>query len=463
VTHQAFDVVVAGGGMAGASVAAALGELGYSVLVAEPGLDGGKRLAGELIHPPGASDLSQLGLLPSLERAGGVPIRGFAVWTNSIEPRSDAPETHRAPGGTGAACVLPYAEVSGLADHGLAVEHRAMTDALLRVVGERPHVSVWIGARVTALDLADPHEVAVTLSRDGQDVRVRARLLVAADGGSSHVRAMARIGSTRTRLSTMVGYTVEGDVPCPGFANVFVGPVPVLAYQFQAGSVRVMFDLRKEARGVTPSGVEPSHVAALPEPFRSAVRRAVDSQQPLVSASYSLVPDAVIKGRLVLVGDAAGCCHPLTATGLSVCTRDARRLRQALQEHGGDVPTALRRYAELREGPQRTRLALASALYEAFSSPTPEMRVLRRGLLRYWARSRRGRAVSMALLSTHESRMGVMATEYARVAGYSFLELARRRGASRESLGARGRAVVGLSRATVRYAAAALSGFYSPR
>ena len=448
--------------MAGASVAAALGELGYAVLVVEPGLDGGKRLAGELIHPPGASDLSQLGLLPSLQRAGGVPIRGFAVWTDAIEPRSDAPETHRASGGTGAACVLPYAEVSGLADHGLAVQHRAMTDALLRAVGERPHVSVWIGARVTALDLADAHGVAVTLSRDGQDVRVRARLLVAADGGSSHVRAMARIGSTRTRLSTMVGFTVEGDVPCPGFANVFVGPVPVLAYQFQAGSVRVMFDLRKEARGVTPSGVEPSHVAALPEPFRSAVRRAVDSQQPLVSASYSLVPDTVIKGRLVLVGDAAGCCHPLTATGLSVCTRDARRLRQALQEHGGDIPAALRRYAELREGPQRTRLALASALYEAFSAPTPEMRVLRRGLLRYWARSRRGRAASMALLSTHESRMGVMATEYARVAGYGFLELARWR-ASRESLGARGRAVFGLSRATVRYAVAALSWLYSPR
>jgi 2-polyprenyl-6-methoxyphenol hydroxylase-like FAD-dependent oxidoreductase len=463
VTPQAFDVVVAGGGMAGASVAAALGELGYAVLVAEPGLDGGKRLAGELIHPPGASDLSQLGLLPSLERAGGVPIRGFAVWPDSIEPRPDASETHRAPVGTEAACVLPYDEVSGLADHGLAVEHGAMTGALLRAVAERPHVSVWMGARVTALDLADADGVAVTLSRDGQDVRIRSRLLVAADGGSSHVRAMAGIGSTRTRLSTMVGFAVEGDVPWPGFANVFVGPVPVLAYQFQAGSVRVMFDLRKEARGVTAFGVEPSHVAVLPEPFRSAVRRAVDSQQPLVSASYSLVPDAVIKGRLVLVGDAAGCCHPLTATGLSVCTRDARRLRQALQERGGDVPAALRRYAELREGPQRTRVALASALYEAFSAPTPEMRVLRRGLLRYWARSRRGRAVSMALLSTHESRMGVMAIEYARVAGYSFLELTRRRGASRESLGARGRAVVGLSRATVRYAAAALSGRYSPR
>ena len=98
--------------MAGASVAAALGELGYAVLVAEPGLDGGKRLAGELIHPPGASDLSQLGLLPSLERAGGVPIRGFAVWPDSIEPgrrrRTGRPEGRR----RRASCPTPRSRVS---------------------------------------------------------------------------------------------------------------------------------------------------------------------------------------------------------------------------------------------------------------------------------------------------------------------------------------------------------------
>ena len=101
--------------MAGASVAAALGELGYAVLLAEPGLDGAKRLAGELIHPPGASDLAQLGLLPSLERAGGVPIRGFAVWPDSIEPRSDAPQTHGGPGGSGGGvcrCPTPRFRVS---------------------------------------------------------------------------------------------------------------------------------------------------------------------------------------------------------------------------------------------------------------------------------------------------------------------------------------------------------------
>ena len=73
------DVVVAGGGFAGASVAAALGESGYEVLVVEPGLDRTKRLAGELIHPPGATDLATLGLCDRLRRGSVVPVHGFAV------------------------------------------------------------------------------------------------------------------------------------------------------------------------------------------------------------------------------------------------------------------------------------------------------------------------------------------------------------------------------------------------
>jgi 2-polyprenyl-6-methoxyphenol hydroxylase-like FAD-dependent oxidoreductase len=441
--------------MAGASVAAAMGELGFAVLVAEPGMDASRRLAGELIHPPGAGDLARLGLLSCLERAGGVPVKGFAVWGDAIEPRLSALGTR----GSSAASVLPYADVSGLAGHGMALEHRAMTEALLATVVERPRITLWMGARVTALGLGAADAVDVTLSHEGREVTVRARLLVAADGGSSHVRAMAGIRSARTRLSTMIGFAVEGAPPCPEYANVFAGPVPVLAYQFQRGSVRVMFDLRREARSDAPARVDASHLDVLPEPFRAAVRRAVDGEPPLVSASYSMIPEAVVKGRVVLVGDAAGCCHPLTATGLTVCTRDALRLHQSLAERAGDIPAALADYAKRRQGPQRTRVALAGALYEAFANASPEMRILRRGLLRYWARSRRGRAVSMALLSTHESRMGVMAAEYARVAGYGLLELLRRTGAARESLRFRGRAAYGLSRSTVRYAAAALAEF----
>ena len=57
--------------------------------------------------------------------------------------------------------------------------------------------------------------------------------------------------------------------------------------------------------------------------------REEETQLRAVVDYQAAIPDRVVEDRLVLVGDAGGCCHPLTATGLSVCTRDALRLRDA--------------------------------------------------------------------------------------------------------------------------------------
>jgi flavin-dependent dehydrogenase len=180
------------------------------------------------------------------------------------------------------------------------------------------------------------------------------------------------------------------------------------------------------------------------------------AQRPLVSHSHHIVPERVVAGRVVLLGDAAGCCHPLTATGLSVCTRDAWRLREAVEDSAGDIRAALQRYATDREEPQRTRLAVAEALYEIFVGGTPDARLLRRGLLRYWKSSPRARAASMALLTTHEGRMSAMAREYAHVVGHALpglFSLDGRR--DLRSLAARGRVTVALSRRALRFAGAA--------
>jgi squalene monooxygenase len=120
--HMSYDVIIAGGGIAGSSVAAALGEFGCRVLLIEPGLHHPRRLAGELIHPRGVSDLSNLGLLGSLEQVGGVPVHGFAALPSPY--------------------LLPYKDVPGLATHGLAIEHAIMAEALLFVVSKLPHVTI---------------------------------------------------------------------------------------------------------------------------------------------------------------------------------------------------------------------------------------------------------------------------------------------------------------------------------
>ena len=352
------DVIIAGGGVAGSAVAAALGEFGYRVLLIEPGLQYAKRLAGELIHPPGVSYLSKLGLLGFLEEAGGVPVNGFAV----------LPGPH----------VLPYKDVPGLTTQGLAIEHTTMAETLLDAVSKLPHVTLWRGARITGLDLSKTAHATVTVSHEGSEDQLHTQLLVAADGRSSHLRGMAGIRHKQKQLSSMVGYTLKHSrLPQPGFGHVFSGgPSPVLAYELGNGDTRIMFDVPDPEQ--SKAGLD-----ALPRVLRRDVEEAMQTQTPLRAANYSVIPEAVIKGRMVCVGDAGGCCHPLTATGLSACVRDAMLLQKALRETASHIPKALRRYVRLREGPQRTRLISAKVLYDVFRAQSPEMRLLRQGLFRY--------------------------------------------------------------------------------
>ena len=441
-TRSAVDVVIAGGGVAGVAAAAALGEFGYHVLLVEPGLDGHKRLAGELIHPPGVRDLAELGLLPAVERPGTRSVVGFAVVADA---NADA---H----------LLPYGELPGLRRHGFTIDHATLRTALLDAASALPHVTVSLGARVTGLDL-DGAAATITINGPLGTTRLRTQLVVGADGATSNVRRLAGIGHTRSRISHMVGYVLRGArLPYPGFGNIFLGGVaPSLAYAIGDDAVRVMFDVPDNPDALAALQRNPAYLAALPAPFRDDVCAAIETQPRLVSVNHSVVPDTVIRQRLVLAGDAAGCCHPLTATGLTASTRDAIRLRDALRKSGGDIPAAARAYAAAREGPERTREALAEALYRAFVAQTPEMRLLRHGLLRFWKHSRRGRAASMALLSTHEGRMSRMALSYAHVTGHALIALIGRRGADEVPTLGRRRAVLALWRSALHHLYASIA------
>jgi squalene monooxygenase len=391
------DVIIAGGGAAGVAMAAALAEFGYDVIIVEPGLARAKRLAGELIHPPGVADLNELGLLSCLEKSGATFIHGFAVFDNAATAEGSKP-VHSEP------YLLPYSTSGNHEKHGLAIEHSVLGEALLGAIANFPRVTVWTDARVTAIDLSQNNAAAVSITRGGSECQMQAQLLIAADGRNSRLCHMAGIAQKQVHISNMIGYSLRDiPLPQPGFGHVFIGG---------------------------------------------------PAQTPLRAANCCIIPETVIKGRLVCAGDAGGCCHPLTATGLSACTRDAMRLKQALHETSGDITAALRRYATLRQGPQRTRLAGAEVLYEVFKAQTPEANLMRQGLLTYWRRNARGRAATIALLSTEEDRTSVLIREYIQVCRYALPPLihwnSRTGGRVTDT---RSHAMFGLSRAFLKFLA----------
>lgn len=376
-----------------------MAQLGLRTLLADAGQDRHKMLAGELLHPVAVEELTAFGFREALG-GGGAPIVGFAV--------VDRART----------ALLPYAP----GNRGLGIEHHALVLPLLDILERRGDVDVRRHTRVSFLS-DGPDGVEVSISTGGRSERVRARMLVAADGRASPLRRAVGIPEQHDRLSTMVGVLVDASaLPHPGRGHLFIGgPAPVLAYPISSTRARVMVDL---PLGSTPDQMrEPEILSGVPEPLRQAILDALEHATPLVAASETRQLEAAYKGHVVLVGDAAGCCHPLSASGIASAVRDSRALERAMRTATNDVPRALAAYARARRPANRTRIALASALYEAFCSETAEMAALRVGLFRYWERSPTGTRTSMSLLSTRETRMSVMAREYARVVAHGLVAL----------------------------------------
>ena len=402
-----IDVIVGGAGVAGTAAAAAIQRLGYNILLVEPGQNDDRRLAGEVFHPPGVSGLAELGLLNALMDDPAVTVNGFTVTSGKEYIR------------------LPYDSVLAHQMPGLCLEHRLIRRRLLDLVGALPNVTVKHGARVVHIDQGHSYGLVVRLAqgKDAQDYRCR--LLVAADGAQSRIGRMAGINVHSRRISTILSYRVgAASLPQRNYGHVFLGgSTPILLYPIAADEARILFDIPYDS-GRRPDAADclAMAAAALPPVLRRAVEDAIGAQPRMTVLTHASATDRSVAGRVALVGDAGGSCHPLTASGMTMCINDALLLHRALIERPDRLPEALALYQRRRRWPQATRLALAEALRDAFCGTSPELRVVQKGILAYWRDNAAGRAATLALLSTADGRPLALLRQFVAVMIRGFIE-----------------------------------------
>lgn len=397
--REVVDVLIAGGGVAGSAAAAALSQLGLNILIIEPTPLPGRRLAGELIHPPGIDGLCELGLMDA-DALPGAPVRGFAIFPFTEERQPT---------------ILPYGEIRKQVRCGQAIEHNELKEHLMETVQRFPGVRAWLDARVTQVKCAPGHPYTAIVSREAGETEISARLIIGADGPMSQLRKMVGIGYETQRYSGMMGVEVEDThLPHSGYGNIFLNPAGVsYAYGIGGGRARVMFEVLKGAdfrESIT------AHLSLFPPDFRKNIEQVLAEGKPLAAANYCVIPEVSVKANVALVGDARGCCHPLTASGITAAVKDALVLRDALRDTQLDFAVALRRYSLVCGRLQLTRRTLAEELREAFLAQTPESLLLNQCIFSYWRRSAKGRAHSMALLSTLDNSIFSLATQYGLVA-----------------------------------------------
>jgi 2-polyprenyl-6-methoxyphenol hydroxylase-like FAD-dependent oxidoreductase len=392
------DVLVVGGGFAGLATAVALSRAGAEVTVVEALAGANPTFRGELIHPPGVRALEALGLKAALLEAGAVPVHGFAAFS--------APDAEPV--------LLPYPRAAGM---GLGIEHGSMVAAFRREALEHPRVKVVTRARVDDLLSERGRVVGV---RDANGREYRSRIVVAADGRHSRVRKLLGIPTSSTLLSYSVAISLEGDdvLPEAGYGHVLVGaPGPVLAYPYGEGRVRMCIDVPlgvAKGKDVLLGFLRDRYAQHLPDPIRRAMLVALHTAPIGGAANHAIYTGRCAVPGAALVGDAGGCSHPLTATGMTTGLHDVTTLAECLSAYG-PTDDGLVEYQRRRYRFVRAREAFTHSLYGVLRGEGTGAFTLREGIFRYWRGSQRARSVSMGVLSGDHAGVATFVAEYVRV------------------------------------------------
>lgn len=317
---QQFDVLIAGGGLNGPTLALALADAGLSVAVVDPrpvdarsgdGFDG----RAYALAVASVRLLSALGLWDGLA-GDSQPIR--QVKASQGQP------------GEGAAPFFLHFDSAETEEGpvGHMLEDRFLYRALMAAMSDK--VTHWPGVAVTGQQ-PGPAGVTVTLS-DGR--QIAARLLVGADGRGSGVAQRAGIRRQGWDYGqTALVAALDHELPHEGIAHQYfmsTGPLAILPLPGKRSSV-VWSETHANAAAI--AALDDAEFLSVLRPRFGDFLGGIALAGPRFSYPLSLsLAERYAAPRVALVGDAAHGVHPIAGQGLNLGLRDVAALAQVLVE-----------------------------------------------------------------------------------------------------------------------------------
>lgn len=341
------DVCIVGGGPAGMFMGLLLAKQGVDVLVLEkhPAFD--REFRGEVLQIRFVQTAKQVGLLDYLESQGRhVRITGHDYFwqnerVNQIEFPDLCPES-------------PY---------GLWMPQPVMLSALLEKSREFPTYDMWFNASVKDLIREGDTVAGVIVEREGEEIAVRARVTVGADGRFSTVRRL--LGAEleyEYYANDYLWFTANKPEGWPNRIRLFAHPTQnYIVFPRHPNTIQAGITLPKgQWKDVQARGLD-----ALRAELRTA---AGDAFAEFAETLEDFTPFHILQARLhyvkgwarhgaLLIGDAAHCAAPTGGIGVSLSVGTAIVAAQVVHDalQTGDVSAAtLSRLQTLRSPEIRT-------------------------------------------------------------------------------------------------------------
>jgi ubiquinone biosynthesis UbiH/UbiF/VisC/COQ6 family hydroxylase len=364
-TSMKYDVVIIGGGLVGASLAASLKDSGLSLALIEsatpPELSADWDSRIYAISPGSRRYLEQSGAWALLDTRRIAPVEEMRVF-------GDIDST-----------LAFSAYQMGVAELACILENRSLQHALWQVLQRQDNLEIFNPARCAALNFTQD-DARLTLE-DGQILN--AKLIVGADGRNSWVRNQAGISAAPVDYQQ---HGVVANFSCElahrGIAHQWFQPDGILALLPLPGRrVSMVWSVGPE-KASQLLALSPDELAA----------QVASAAQNTLGALHVITPAAAFPLRLLtlphisaqrvaLIGDAAHNMHPLAGQGVNTGFRDAQQLAELLIDRGGckDCGDALllRRYDRKRREDIHSMQATTYALKNLFCNDDPILRSLR--------------------------------------------------------------------------------------
>jgi 2-octaprenyl-6-methoxyphenol hydroxylase len=368
-----YDIVIAGGGMIGASLALALAPLRLRVAVVEAVARGETR-------QPSFDDRST-----ALSRSTQRMFEAMDLWDDVIAASTPIRRIHVSDRGRFGFSHIDAAE-QGVEALGYVVINRVLGEVLQAALDDLESLDVVCPARVVDIDGHDDEMTVLLEHDDGRHEKLQCQLLVAADGANSTVRPMLGICAQKTDYGQ---HAVVGNL-------LPEKPLDNCAYErFTDQGPLAMLPVADDRAAFvwTVSGDDAERVLTLDDQsFLDELQSAFGYRLGRFSrvgkrAAYPLALSKAMRltaERSVLVGNSAHGLHPVAAQGFNLGMRDVAALCDCIADARHDDPAAdignadlLRRYARWRRDDQGKLVRLTDGIVRLFGSTQPPLRIAR--------------------------------------------------------------------------------------
>ena len=370
MTHDT-DVLIAGAGLNGGTLALALAGAGMRVTLVDP------------VPSSTRGDDGFDGRSYAMSHASVNVLRALGLWSSLAEGAQPILHIKVADGRPGEApspfvMEFDHGEIEE-GPMGWMVEDRHLRPALVDAIAGAG-IELIEGRRIIAQDVAEPG-IEVTLD-DG--TRLTSALLVGADGRTSGTAARAGIRHLRWSYGqTSLVAAIAHERPHDGIAHQLflpAGPLAILPLKGDRSSI-VWTETSSDAARITAMG-DAAFLDHLRPRFGSFLG-AIDLAGARFSYPLGLsLAHHFVASRVALLGDAAHAVHPLAGQGLNAGLKDVATLAEVLTDalrRGEDIgrDDVLARYQQWRRF-DAVQLAVATdAFNRLFSNDRPGLRLLR--------------------------------------------------------------------------------------